>query len=178
MEEAGSDALWWWRKKPQALELRPPLEAGKDEEVDVPLEPPGRTQPFWHLNSSPVKPIWGFWTEFSGWSVMFYTLELDIEIVAQLLNHVQLFVTPWTPACQASLSIINSWSLLKLVSIESVMPSNHLILCYPLLLPSIFPRIRVFSLVTHKLWLYSHGHCNDLSLLIFQVSVFSSVKLK
>ena len=64
----------------------------------------------------------------------------------QLLSHVQLFVTPWTAACQASLSIANSWSLLKLVSIESVMPSNHLILCHPLLLlPSIFPSIRVFS---------------------------------
>ena len=56
----------------------------------------------------------------------------------------QLFVTPWT--CQAFLSITNSWSLLKLMSIESVMPSNHLILCRPLLFPpSIFPSIRVFS---------------------------------
>ena len=55
-------------------------------------------------------------------------------------------VTPWTAACQASLSITNSWSLLKLMSIELVMPTNHLILCHPLLLPpSIFPRIRVFS---------------------------------
>ena len=64
----------------------------------------------------------------------------------QLLSHVQLFVTPWTAACQASLSITNSWSLLKLMSIESVMPSNHLIFCRPLLLlPSIFPSIRVFS---------------------------------
>ena len=55
-------------------------------------------------------------------------------------------VTPWTAARQASLSITSSWSLLKLMSIESVMPSNHLILCHPLLLqPSIFPRIRVFS---------------------------------
>ena len=53
--------------------------------------------------------------------------------------------TPWTAACQASLSITNSQSLLKLMSIESVMPSNHLILCPPLLLPSIFPGIRVFS---------------------------------
>ena len=53
--------------------------------------------------------------------------------------------TPWTAACQASLSITNSWSLLKLMSIESVMPSNHLILCHPLLLPSIFLSIRVFS---------------------------------
>ena len=64
----------------------------------------------------------------------------------QLLCHVWLSATPWTVACQASLSITNSWSLLRLMSIELVMPSNHLILCHPLLfLPSIFPRIRVFS---------------------------------
>ena len=64
----------------------------------------------------------------------------------QSLSHVQLFVTPWIAACPASLSITNSRSLLKLMSIESVMPSNHLILCcHLLLLPSIFPSIRVFS---------------------------------
>ena len=64
----------------------------------------------------------------------------------QSLSCVQLFVTPWTAACQASLSITNSWSLLKLMSIELVMPSNCLILCHPLLLlPSIFPSIGVFS---------------------------------
>ena len=64
----------------------------------------------------------------------------------QLLSRVRLFVTPWTAACQASLSITNSRSLLKLMSIESVIPSNHLVLCHPLLLlPSIFPSIRVFS---------------------------------
>ena len=64
----------------------------------------------------------------------------------QLLSHVLLFVTPWTAAGQASLSIANSRSLLKLMSIESVMPSNHLVLCHPLLLPpSIFPSIRVVS---------------------------------
>ena len=64
----------------------------------------------------------------------------------QSLSHVWLFGTPWTAARQASLSIINSQrSLLKLMSIELVMPSNHLILCHPLLLPSIFPSIRVFS---------------------------------
>ena len=62
------------------------------------------------------------------------------------VSHVQHFATPWTAACQASLSIINSWSLLRLISIELVMPSNHLILCHPLLLlPSIFPSIRAFS---------------------------------
>ena len=67
------------------------------------------------------------------------------DISAQL-SHVQLLVTPWTAARQASLSITNSWSLLKLMSIVSVMPPNHLILCHPLLLPpSIFPSIRVFS---------------------------------
>ena len=64
----------------------------------------------------------------------------------QLLSCVRLFVTPWTAVCQTSLSITNSQSLLKLTSTESVMPSNHLILCRPLLLlPSIFPSIRVFS---------------------------------
>src|SRR5574340_256857 len=64
----------------------------------------------------------------------------------QSLSCVQLFATPWTAACQASLSITNSRSLLRLMSVMSVMPSNHLILCHPLLLlPSIFPSIRVFS---------------------------------
>ena len=64
----------------------------------------------------------------------------------QSLSRVQLFANPWTAVCQASLSITNFWSLLKLMSIESVMPSNHHTLCRPLLLlPSIFPSIRVFS---------------------------------
>ena len=63
----------------------------------------------------------------------------------QLLSCVRLFATPWTTACQASLSITNSRSLPKLVSTESVMPSNHLILCYSLLPPSVFLSIRVFS---------------------------------
>ena len=63
-----------------------------------------------------------------------------------MLSRVRLFATPWTAACQASLSITNSQSLLKLMSIESVIPSNHLILCQSLLLlPSIFPSIKVFS---------------------------------
>ena len=63
----------------------------------------------------------------------------------QLLSLVRLFATPWTAECQASLSLTNSQSLLKLTSIRLVMPSNHLILCCPLLLASIFPSIRVFS---------------------------------
>ena len=70
---------------------------------------------------------------------------IDLSSV-QLLSHVWLFATPWTAACQASLSITNSQSLLKLMSIKSVVPSNRLILCHPLLLlASIFPSIRVFS---------------------------------
>ena len=67
------------------------------------------------------------------------------QTVVQSLSRVRLFVTPWTAARQASLSITNFQTLLKLMSIKLVMPSNHLILCHPLLLPSIFPRIRVFS---------------------------------
>ena len=73
----------------------------------------------------------------------------------QSLSRVRLFVTPWTAACQDSLSNTNSWSLLKLMSIELVMPCNHLILCRPrLLLPSLFPSIRVFSneSVLHIRW--------------------------
>ena len=75
--------------------------------------------------------------------------------VVQSLSHVWLFATPWTTAPQASLSITNSWSLPKPISIESVIPSNHLILCHLLLLPpSIFPSIRVFSneSVLHIRW--------------------------
>ena len=88
---------------------------------------------------------------------------------------IRLSVTPWTAAHQASLSLSISWSLLKLMSIESVMPSNHLILCYPLLLPSIFPSIRVFSneLALHirwpKYWTFSFSFSpsNEYSELVF-----------
>ena len=70
----------------------------------------------------------------------------NIVFVVQLLSCVQPLVTPWTAGHQASLSFTISWSLLKLMSIESVMPYNHLVFCCPLLLlPSVFPRIRVFS---------------------------------
>ena len=65
--------------------------------------------------------------------------------VVQSLSRVWPFATPWTAACQDSMFFTISWSLLKLISIESMIPSNHLILCRPLLLPSIFPNIRVFS---------------------------------
>ena len=77
---------------------------------------------------------------------MLLTSVLALTSSVQSLSCVRLFATPWTAACQASLSITNSQSLPKLMSIESVMPSNHLILCRPLLLPpSIFSSIRVFS---------------------------------
>ena len=86
---------------------------------------------------------------------------------------VQLFVSPWTPACQAFLSITNSWSLLKFMSIKSVMPSSHLILCCPLFLqPSIFPKIRVFSnesvlrIIWPKYWSFSISPSREYSGLI------------
>ena len=92
-------------------------------------------------------------------------------VVVQLFR---LFVTPWTAACQASLSITISWSLLKLTSIESVIPSNHLILCRPLLLlPSIFLSIRVFSnesalhIRWPKYWSFNISPFNEYSGLIF-----------
>ena len=89
--------------------------------------------------------------------VMLRVLQAQVHQLssAQSLSCVQLFATPWTAACQASLSITNSQSLLKLTSMESVMPSNHRILCHPLLLlPSIFPSIGVFSSesVLHIKW--------------------------
>ena len=80
-----------------------------------------------------------------------YILLDFFSVSVQSLSRVQLFVTPWTAACQASLSITNSWSLLKLTSVELVMPSNHLILYHPLLLPpSILPSIRVLFSSLHQ----------------------------
>ena len=77
---------------------------------------------------------------------------LSVQSV-QLLRCVWFIATPWTAACQASLSITNSWSLLKLMSIELVMPSNHLILCHPHFLPpSIFPSVRVFQMSQFFAW--------------------------
>ena len=101
-------------------------------------------------------------------------------VAVQLLSCVQLFVTPCTAACQASLSLTVSWSLLKLMSIDSVMPSNHLIFCGPLLfLPSIFPSISVFSyeLALHirwpEYWNFSISPSNECSRLIsFRIDWF------
>ena len=80
-------------------------------------------------------------------------------VVVQSLSHVQLFVTPWTAARQAPLSFTISWSLLKLMSVESVMPSNYLIHCHSFLFlqTSVFPSIRVFSKVSKKSWLFASG---------------------
>ena len=74
-----------------------------------------------------------------------FKVNVQVSVSVQLLSHIRLFETPWTAARQASLSISSSQSLFKLMSMVSVMPSNHLILCRPLLLPSIFPSIRILS---------------------------------
>ena len=101
--------------------------------------------------------------------------QLSQSTLVQSFSHVELFATPWTAARQASLSITNWQSLLKLMSVESVMPSNHLNLCHPLLLqPSIFPCIRVFSKesVLHMRWpkywsfSFSTSPSNEYSVLI------------
>ena len=104
---------------------------------------------------------------------LFFFFFRFLSLISSVASHVQLFVTPWTAAHQASLSTTNSWSLLKCMSIELVMPSNHLILCRPLLLlPSIFPSIRDFSneSVLHirwpKYWSFSIGPSNEYSGLI------------
>ena len=89
------------------------------------------------------------WVYLCKWNTIFFQVKTYVETKfswIQSYSCVWVFVTPWVAACQASLSITNSWSLLQLMSIESVMPSNHVILCHPFLLPpSIFPSIRVFS---------------------------------
>ena len=95
------------------------------------------------LQSTGLQKVWHGWANVTQFSSV------------QSLSHVRLFSNPWTAARQASLSIINSQSLLKLMSIESVMPSNHLLLCRPLLLPpSVFPSIKLFSSesVLHIRW--------------------------
>ena len=93
--------------------------------------------PVWTSGSSQFMYCWSL-----AWRILSMTLLVNV-VALQSLSHVWFFVNPWTAACQASLSF--SRSFLKLMSIESVMPSKHLILYHPLLLPSIFPSIRVFS---------------------------------
>ena len=111
------------------------------------------------------------WSQFRG-------SKLAVAVL-QSLTHVWLFATPWTATYQASPSFTFSRSLLKLMSIESVMPSNHLILCHPLLLPSIFPSIRVFSnesalcIKWPKYWSFSISPSNEYSGLIsFKIDWF------
>ena len=103
----------------------------------------------------------------------YYILSQTFLCCCSITKFVRLFATPWTAARQASLSFTFSWSLLKLMSIESMMPSNHLILCRPLLLlPSVFPRIRVFSIESAvcirwpKYWNFSFSPSNEYSGLI------------
>ena len=107
------------------------------------------------------------------------------DIFVQLLSHVQLFVTPLTAAHQASLSFTISRSLFKFMSIESVMPSKHLVLCHPLLLPSIFPSIRFFSnesalcITWPKYWSFSISPHNEYSGLIsFRIDWFDLLAVK
>ena len=100
------------------------------------------------FTESPLSPRHCSWnvSYFSYLPVKLEALGVHLFSSVQSLSRVQLFATPWTAAHQAFLSITNFWSLLKLMSIELGMPSNHLILCRPLLLPpSIFPSIRIFS---------------------------------
>ena len=111
---------------------------------------------------------------------------LKSSVVVWLISHVWLFATPWTAACQASLSITISQNLLKLMSIESVMPSTHLDLCHPLLLLlSIFPSIRVFSnesalgIRCTKYWSFSFSPSNEYSGLIsFRIDWFNLLSVQ
>ena len=109
------------------------------------------------------------------------------NIVVQSLSHVQLFVTLWTAAHQASLSFSVSQSLLRLMSIESMMLSNHLILCHPLLLPSVFPSISIFSnkpavhIRWPKYWSFSFGISpsnENLGLISFRMDWFDLLALQ
>ena len=117
--------------------------------VNLKIQPPDPTHTHTHTKSLCTKGTIGRKKIIKAHSVQ------SQVVVVQLLSHVWLFATPWPAACQASLSFTISRSLLRLMSSESVMPSNHLILCHPLLhLPSIFPRIKDFSneLVLHIRW--------------------------
>ena len=134
-----------------ATKGQPPLKAAREEQGTGSSHTAAKVQHSRKSNSVPDQPLhFSFLVEHAAcgspqhWTDGFLCFES--LIVVRLLTRVQLFVTPWTTARQASLSFTLSWSLLKPISIESVMPSNHLILWHPLLfLPSIFPSIRVFS---------------------------------
>ena len=120
--------------------------------------------------SSSFSRLWGSFAELAySWLLSFLSQCSVSQFSGSVMSN---SVTQWTAACQASLSITSSRSLFKLMSIESVMPSNHLILCRPLLLSSIFPDIRVFSneldlcIRWPKYWSFSIGPSNEYSRLI------------
>ena len=161
------------RPRSHADQRRRPARKGAGPRVSLPrlsctgaLRPPVHSTCFWP--AWPRGPQRGRWAGFyltklnsstCSWIPHYLNRGGDIrgkekKSSVHLLSCVWLFATPWPAARQASLSITNSWSLLKLMSIESVMPSNRLILCRTLLLPSIFPSIRVFSdeSVLHTRW--------------------------
>ena len=106
----------------------------------------------------------------------------NFVVVVQSFSPVWLFATPWCVACQASLSFTVSWSLLKLMPIELVMPSNHFILCHPPpFLPSIFPSIKIFSgeLALHIRWSFSISPSNEYSGLIsFRIDSFDPLSVQ
>ena len=149
---------------PMGLACQAPLSMGFSRQEylsGLPCPPPG------DLPDPGIEPIslmspalaGGFFTISTTWETQKHTTvcKINNKILSsvQSLSHVRFFVTPWTAACQVFLSITSSQSLLKLMSIHSVMPYNHLIFCCPLLLlPSIFPSIRVFSneSVLHIRW--------------------------
>ena len=115
------------------------------------------------------------------WNIFIFHFYIYYIVLVQSLSHVRLFVTPWITARQASLSITNSQSLLKLTSIKSVMPSNHLILCHPLLIPpSVLPSIRVFwnqsvlRIRRPKYWSFSFSinPSNEYFLISFRIDWF------
>ena len=102
--------------------------------------------PFPSPRDQPRDQTWVSYIASRFFTILVWALNLMIVVVVQSPSFVQLFVSPWTAAHQTSLSITISWSLPKFMSIESVMPANHFILCGPLLfLSSIFPSIRIFS---------------------------------
>ena len=148
-------------------------------------ESTNRNTTHWSNLSSHKHSILMFGRRFS-WHLGHFQTDLIAWEISCSATHVQFFVTPWTAARQASLSINNSRSLLKFMSIESVMPSNHLILCRPLLLlPSIFPSIRVFSSESAlcirwpKDWSFSICPSNEYSWLIsFRIDWFDPLAVQ
>ena len=139
-----SSRNWWWRDKPVMLQ-------------SMKLQSWTWLSNWTELNLCGCKYIYNYYIFFSDWFLDHCVVSFLSLLISsfQSLSCVRLFVTPWIAARQVSLSINNSWSSPKLMSIESVMPSNHFIFCCPLLLlPSMIPSIRVFSneLVLHMRW--------------------------